>query len=534
MSEHALGKWLGNLRDGRPPGRIPDGLAAAVRQKLEAVCIVFDERGTEAAITACERLGLRAETEDAGDDDGVDAVWRPSAHTDEPHATDLGNARRLVDRHGKRFRFCKGLGGWIQWDGKRWTLDSDGQIERAAKETVHAIYAKAPAIGDRESREHAVRWALRSESAAKLDAMVKVARSDAEVVANVDAFDNDPWLLNVENGTIDLRSGHLRPHDPADHITRLAPVRYVPGATSPMLTRFLADATNDDHEFQRYLQQAAGYTLVGLTSEEVVLMLVGPGGSGKSTFVEMMLAALGDYGVKAAFSTFLASRGGGRGGEARPDLVAMRGARLVVAAEPTRGRGIDAGLLKELSGGDSITARALYASLMTFVPSFTIWLAANAAPTMPDDDTGLWRRLKTLPFEHAVPEANQDPAVKEHLTRTPEGRAAVLAWAVEGCLAWQSLGRLKAPQAVIGATADLRIQFDPLAEFFDERCEFESSSETPAKQLRAAYEAWAGAQGAKPIRNQDWGKRLLSRGCERHRPHTAADRVTVWRGVRLL
>ena len=162
-----------------------------------------------------------------------------------------------------------------------------------------------------------------------------------------------------------------------------------------------------------------------------------------------------------------------------------------------------------------------------------MWFAANASPQMPDDDTGLWRRMKTLPFEHAVPEARQDPRLKEHLTGAADGRAAVLAWAVEGCLAWQSAGRLKPPEAVNGATTELRTQFDPLAEFFDDRCEFAPDTETQAGELRSAYEGWATAQGAKAIDNREWGRRLRTRGCQNRRRLVHGKKTTVWRGIRL-
>lgn len=521
--------WADNILNGNPPGPMSGDIDEGTREALEGVAAAYRAGGTRVACEALDAV-CRADPSIAALLDDTRPVGSQS-HDDCRHDTDLGNAQRLVASYGDDFRYCKPLGGWVRYDGKRWASDDDGAVERAAKATVTAMYVEAGQIDDGGRRVPAVKWALASESGARIDAMVKLAQTEAKVVARADVFDADPWALNVENGTIDLHSGVLRPHRRADYITKLAPVVYDEDATNETLDRFLDDATNGDAAFRDYLQRAAGYTLAGVTSEEDVFLLLGPGGSGKSTFVEMMLAVLGEYGAKAQFATFLTSRSGASGGNARPDLVAMRGTRLVVASEPDRTRRIDAALVKELSGGDSITARALWAPLMTFQPTFTIWLAANAAPAMPDDDLGLWRRLKTLPFDHAVPESRQDADIKRRLTSTPEGRAAVLAWAVAGCLAWQSAGRLKPPSVVNAATGGLRAQFDPLAEFFDEQCSFEASAQTPAQDLRSAYQTWADAQGAKPINNVDWSSRLKARGCESRRDGTP--KQTRWYGVRL-
>ena len=293
----AVSTWIRHVLDGHPPGPMPDDVDGIVQRQLEAVSIAYGAGGREAAVDACEKFGLDAATTSAeAAEDAPDSTVSADG-SDGYHETDLGTARRLVRQHGARFRYCAPLDGWLHYDGQRWAADSSGEVHRAAKSTAMAIYAEATAAEDRDRRARLVQWALRSESATRLDAMVKLAQTEAEVVATPDEFDGDPWLLNVSNGTLDLRTGRLRAHDPGDRITKLAPVDYDADAASPMLQRFLDDATAGDGAFHDYLQRAAGYTLVGATSEEVVFLLLGPGGSGKSTFVEMMLQALGDYGV---------------------------------------------------------------------------------------------------------------------------------------------------------------------------------------------------------------------------------------------
>jgi len=363
-------------------------------------------------------------------------------------------------------------------------------------------------------------------------ALLDLAWSQEGVAVLPDAFDADPWVLNVANGILDLRTGELGPHRRDAMLTKLSPVEYIPNLKDPVLDRYLEDATGGDRDFEAYLQRAAGYTLTGLTDEQVVLLVLGPGATGKSTLVEALLAMLGDYGYKAPFETFLA-RQRGRGG-ARPDLVAMRGARLVAAVEAPKRRRLAEAEVKELSGGDSVTARELYRAPFTFIPTFKIWLATNHAPLMDDEDTALWRRIKRLPFEHVVPEAKRDPDLKRYLTNPEAGGRAVLAWAVEGCLAWQRHG-LGSCARVSAATAALRAEFDPIAEFLETCCMVRPGLETPASQLRKAYERWAEDMGAKPINDREWGKRLRGLGCETTRKRIdRGNPRTVWRGVGLV
>jgi len=349
------------------------------------------------------------------------------------------------------------------------------------------------------------------------------------VCVGIEVWDADPWLLNCLNGTIDLRTGQLREHRCEDMLTKLAPVEYDATVTNTIFEHYLQDTTDGDSEFSDYLQRAVGYSLTGLTDEEDVFLVLGPGGSGKTTLVEALLTMLGDYGMKASFDTFLVRR---NVGGPRPDLVRLRGARLVAASEPEKGRHLAEMLIKELSGGDTYTVRDLYQSPFSFKPMFKLWLVANDAPAMSDDDSGLWRRLKRLPFEHEIPEERQDPQVKRHLC-SPEGGSALLSWAVDGCLAWQRQGLR--PCAIVQArTTELRADMNPLGEFLETCCVVERSAKVPAAELRAAYEEWAAAWGQKAICNREWGKRLRSMKCSSARPRVGGKKVTCWMGIGLL
>jgi putative DNA primase/helicase len=348
--------------------------------------------------------------------------------------------------------------------------------------------------------------------------MIELAQTEPGIAARPDAFDCDPWLLNVTNGTLDLRTGKLRAHDRGDLLTKLAPVTYDPDATHPTLDRYLSDATGGDADFSTYLQRAAGYSLTGSTAEECFFLMLGPAATGKSTLLEAMLALLGDYGVKAAFEAFLEQRGVVTE-RATPERARLRGARLVAASETSKSRQLNEALVKQ------------FTAPFTFFPTFKLWLAANEAPKLTDTDTGLWRRLQRLPFEHAVPEGKRDPKVKQAMTG--EALPALLAWAVRGCLAWQAGGLRMAP-AVRAATVQLRAEFDPLVEFFAECCVFEHHAETPARELREAYVSWASSMGARPINNAEWSARLTAKGCQSIRTRRGGAQMTCWQGVGLL
>ena len=453
--------------------------------------------------------------------------------------SDLGNAERMIDRYGDDLRYCAPLGGWLAWDGRRWEVDATGAVQRMAQETVRNIYAEVntlpdpSALADAEARKAAgakrealLRHALSSESAARQRALLDLAWSQQGIAVTPDVWDADPWLLNVANGTLDLRTGELCEHRRADLLTKLAPVAYDPTAIDPVLDAYLAHVAGDDPAFASFLQRAIGYSLTGDTSEEVLFLVLGPATTGKSTLVEAMLAMLGDYARKASFDTFLERRDVGG---ARPDIAGLRGVRLAAAVETAKSRRLDEPLVKELTGGDTVTARHLYREPLSFIPQAKIWLACNESPRLTDTDTGLWRRLLRVPFEHQL--ADPDPAVKARLKT--EASPALLAWAVNGCLAWQR-ERLGRCEVVNAATAELRAEMDPLGEFYADCCVFGPEYQTLAAELRQAYESWAASSGAKAIGNREWGQRLRAKSCENGRERIAGQRVKIWRGIGLI
>ncbi len=440
--------------------------------------------------------------------------------------TDLGNAERLVGLHGRDLRFVPGL-GWHAWDGRRHRRDTDGEVYRRAKATVRQMHRDAGDLDDDDERAKLAKWACASASGARLQAMVALAETERAVIVAVDELDDDPWLFNVQNGTIDLRSGELREHRREDHLTKLAPVVYKPDARSDLWESFLDRITGDGAEFRAFLHRAVGYSLTGQTSEEVIFFAHGPTATGKSSLLEAFRAVLGEYAATADFETFL-KRHGDSG--VRNDIARLAGARLVTSVEVDDGKSLAEGLLKLLTGGDTVAARFLYRETFEFRPRFKLWLGANARPRVSAGDDAMWRRILQLPFTNVIPEAERDERVKLRLRTDPDVHAAILAWAVNGCLEWQRHG-LAPPASVLDYTAEYRSENDPLRDWLADACQLDTDAWTPTAELRAAYENWCTSNGEKAIAaGKPFAKALRDKGLQEHRTPSARG----WLGIRLM
>jgi len=425
--------------------------------------------------------------------------------------TDLANAERLAYHFGDTVRYDHTAGRWLLWDGKRWKPDTSAEIMRMAGRVALAIFDEAAKAGSPKMAEELGKWGVKSQSRDRLTAMVALAQSQQCIAITAEMLDADPWLLNVENGTINLRDGTMREHRPSDYITKLAPTEYIPGATHPVWERFLDTSLIEaEEELAPFVQRAAGYTITGLTTEEKLLVILGPAASGKTTFVEAMKAVLGDYSATADFETFI-ERPNSSG--PRNDIARLAGARFVPGVEVSDGRRLAQGLCKQLTGGDTITARFLYREAFEFRPQFKLWLVANHAPLIDGEDDGMWRRIVRVPFERVIPRDDRDPAVKETLRSDLAARSAVLAWCVQGCLEWQRIG-LSIPECVSMATDAYRQDMDPLREFFEESCVFSQNMWTPNATLRGEYLKWCEAVGInRPLHPKSFAARLKAKGC---------------------
>ncbi|MCW2735451.1 phage/plasmid primase, P4 family [Nocardioides sp.] len=442
---------------------------------------------------------------------------------------DIDNAHLLRDLHGGRLRWVPTRKTWLAYVGTHWREDLGGTAKRHAMDTARSLAGRASREPNPERQARMWRRAQNSASRSRVEAMMELGKALLEV--GEEELDSDPWLLNVLNGTLHLRTGELLPHDPRDLLTRVAPVLWDPAATSPRWDQFLASSIPDEDE-RAFLRRLAGYTLTGVATEERFFVVHGPAGSGKSTFVDALTATLGQYAATADPALFLKSqRPTDDANRANPALVHLVGRRLAVSTEPPRGRSWDEGLMKRLTGGDAMTTRQNYGSTFEFTPQFTLLVVGNSRPPVEDDSGGaMSRRLVEVPFP--VPAGDRrDDSLKAELRDPERSGAAILAWAVRGCLEWQA-GGLAIPETVRAATDEYwaeQADNDPVQAFLHEHYEAAEGGElVPQARLAGQYRDWARPQDR--MSTTALNKRLEALGLTRRKSYG----IWSWEGLRQL
>lgn len=416
--------------------------------------------------------------------------------------TDLGNARRFRDTWKQLVRYVPAW-GWLVWDGKRFKPDDRGFVQELAKEITMQIFEAAGAqLGEARGKELA-KWAMRSQEEPRIRRMLALAQTDPVIAAGPEDFDAVPTVLNVQNGVLDLGTGELIPHDHRYFMTKIAGCEYDPAASAPRFLAFLEQILPDP-DVRAFVQRAVGYSLTGLTNEQVLFLLCGAGANGKSVLLRILEAALGGYARTADFSSFLARRSDGP----RNDIASLLGSRFVSAIEVDEGRRMAEALVKTLTGGDRIRVRFLYRESFEATPTFKVWLAANHRPEIRGNDYAIWRRIRLIPFNVETPPDQQDPNLGDKLMEELPG---VLRWAVVGCTQWQRQG-LAAPEAVTKATNAYRQESDPLGEWLDENCVLEVTATESARALYDDYTEWCEQNGEKPMSGTKFGRRLEDAG----------------------
>ena len=446
------------------------------------------------------------------DDDPRDALVHERQSTDldaklaKKARTDMGNGERLAARSKGRLRYCKPWGKWLAWDGKRYATDDTDAVSRHAKRAVRLMLAEAATITDDDKRKLHLAHAVGSQSPAAISNMLAMAASEPGVPILPADMDRDGWLLNCLNGTVDLRTGTLKPHDQADTITKLCPVEFDPDAACPLWESTLDLFFASDQKLIAYWQRVCGYALVGVIRDHVMPIAYGEGSNGKSTILGTMLDVLGpDYAMKAPPDMLMAKAHDSHPTE-RADLF---GKRLVVAIETAEGRRLDETMVKELTGGDKIRARRMREDFWEFSPTHTLIMATNHRPKIRGTDNGIWRRLKLVPFSVKVTGDQDDKGMAAKLLGEAAG---ILAWAVRGCLAWQVNGSLREPDSVLAATAEYRSEQDVLGSFLAELTVQNPSIRTRCGEVYQAYKQWAEDAGERPLTLTEFGNRMKDRG----------------------
>lgn len=458
---------------------------------------------TDEAIARLEHNGIRAE----GDDAVLPGGNAPAADPTNWRETDTGLAQRFVDTFKDHARYVNALGGWLIWDGRRWTLDDTGAVYRLLDQVTSAIWGELVRVPPKHRKDW-VKFAARSDSARGKAAALELARTMLPVAARRQDFDRDPWLLNLTNGVLDLRTASLRPHSPSDLLLKHSHVAYDPSATAPDFLAFLSRIMNKRQPLVGFLQRFAGYCLTGEISEQVFLLWSGVGANGKSTLIDILRGILGDYALAADFSTFLSDSRNLRA--PREDIARLAGARFVSAVEQNLNGKLDEGLIKKITGNDPLVARLLYKGSFEFLPTFKVILACNHRPKIGGTDHAMWRRVWCVPFDVIIPRKEWDKHFAEQLlTREASG---ILNWALEGLRQWLDAGDLQPPAEVLTATDEYRDSQDVLGPFLAERCIVGEAYTAGATPLYAAYTQWATAAGERAEPQRQFGEWLRERG----------------------
>lgn len=438
--------------------------------------------------------------------------------------TDSGAAERFVDEYGGIIRHCPSM-GWMKNDEERgvWEVNEPG-IYALGKQTARTLFRRAAELQDDTQREILVKYALKLESRSKLEAMIFLAAREPSICIKPGEFDADPWLFNFPNGTINLKTGEFYPHRRSDLITKIAPVRIDPKATCHLWRDSLNRYFGGNISMISFLQRAVGYSMTGDVREQCLFFLYGLGANGKSTFLETIRAAFGDYVKQTDFSTFLEKK---NDGGVRNDLAALRGARFVSGVEVESGKRLAEVLVKQVTGGDTISARFLHREFFEFKPTFKLWLAANHKPIIRASDHAMWRRIRIIPFSVTIPEDERDPDILNKLKCELPG---ILNWAIEGCAEWQEKG-LGVPEEVKEATREYREEMDVFGGFLTEHCILEPDLMIRTKDIYEKYTEWCQANGDEPLKKRTFGLKLRERGLKDHRIGPKQDRG--WLGVGL-
>ncbi len=433
----------------------------------------------------------------------------PHIYVDEGR-TDLANARRFSASFPHKARYCGTWDRWLVWADNRWIVSAGPEIEAIAKEKVKVHWANLGINGtDREGAKEAIRFAKYSSSAAGLRNMLHVARSEEGIPIAPNKLDADPWLLNCENGTLNLRTGELRKHRRDDLITKLCPTPFNPAAECPTLLATLNTIMGGNADLIGFIQRSLGMSLTGVIRDHVLLVCYGTGANGKSTLMNAFLDVIGDYGMKAPLGMLMAKRN-----ESHPtDQADLAGRRFVACNEVEEGQRLAESLVKELTGGDRIRARQLYQDFWEFVPSHHLWLSVNHKPTIRGTDGGIWRRIRLIPFSVTIADEDQDKELPEKLRAE---RAGILAWTVHGAMEWARHG-LGEPDEIRQATGEYRSEQDTMAAFLEECCEVNSYLKIRASALYASYAAWCERAGEYTVSDRRFRQAMTERGFERCR-----------------
>jgi len=471
------------------------------------------------------------------------------------HWNDTGNADRLADLYGHELVYCTERTSYYVWTGQQWQFDEFVEAEKRAEKTMLEAFAEAKNITDEEKRKAFLRFVNSSLSRSALANMIHLAKKKVRQ-ASVCDFDLDPWTLNTENGTVDLRTGALRLHKPEDLLSKMIRLRYDRRAECPQFMAFLyrimgrhpdsSESENDNAErLVSYLQRVFGCAATG-KPEKILFVFCGEGNNGKTTLLEIIRDALGDKeysGQVQVDSLMIRPKEALSSNAVNTDLADLQGCRFVSSSEVEQGARLSLSRVKYLTGLGQIKARRLRENMITFRPTYKLFLDCNHKPVISDPNDAIWNRVKCIPFKIQIPDNEIDKDLPVKLRTELQG---ILRWIVEGAVLYHREG-LGDPPDVMAATEQYRQESDRLKEFFEDRCVVAPRGDAnswkkekwwvPVAELYTGYSGWAEASGDKhPLAKGLFDERLqkMGRVQDRVRPEGGRDakQTRVWLGIR--
>lgn len=420
---------------------------------------------------------------------------------------DMGNAERFVDLFGENVRYCYTEKKWYFYNSMRWSVDNLGVILRMADKCVEAMKAEAKLYlqADEESGGDMAKAFEKHMKSSRSNKSKKAMLNEIEHHLPILPIQMDRYkmALNTPSGIINLKNGDVKAHNPEYYFTKITSVDCAEAADCPRWLAFLDDIFADDKDLIRYIQKAVGYSLTGSTAEQCAFFLYGTGRNGKSTFIDVIRDVFGDYAANIQPETIMVKSS--QSNAINSDIARLKGARLVTSVEPNEGVRLNEGLLKQLTGDDTVTARKLYSEEFEFKPEFKLWMATNHKPIIRGTDTGIWRRIHMIPFNVQIPEDKVDKNLTHKLKAE---MTAIFKWCIDGCLMWQREG-LQMPAAVLKSVREYRREMDVISAFIEDKCTLEGTVQ--ASMLYAAYASWADSNNEYCMSNTKFSTELAKR-----------------------
>lgn len=411
--------------------------------------------------------------------------------------TEFGNCQRFLASRSNQF-FYTSEGGWYKWTGSNWTRDTGSLIKAEAERVIKDIPLEATKSVPPKDAQAILRWAHSCQKNSAVNNLTSLLQHEQSLQKSITDFDADPYIVNCLNGVVDVKTGKLSPHKQEQLCSHITNAPYITGSRCPTWMNFLDFTFYGDPELIDYFHRAVGYCVTGDTSEQIFFATEGPGGTGKGVAFETLAHILGTYAQPVKAEMFLLNE---KGSNATGDnsVAAIRGSRLCLSSEINPGARLNEARVKELTGQDTIQARFLYQEFFNFIPLAKFWLRCNGLPVIAGGDSGIWRRVRLLPFRRPVGEDMKNPYLKEALREESDG---ILTWAIEGARLWLQR-RLKPPASCVVEVERYREDMDVVGMWLGDRCVADPQAETMSSTLYDSYMDWCELQGEKP-KSQRW------------------------------